>query len=253
MPILELDQVTKTFAGLTALHRVSGKVWPGQIKAIIGPNGAGKTTLFNLITGIYELTEGDIRFQGKSLVGLRPSEIAALGITRTFQNIKLFEHMTVLENVLVGAHTRTSTGFLAAALRLPRARGEEHAAIAQGMTLLERVGLAERAYDESTDLPFGLQRKLEIARALASQPRLLLLDEPAAGLNATETRELIALIRRIRDEGVTVVLVAASTFGAMASYRPVLSELLASQIPAYLIRRGASIATALSHPALLND
>ncbi|HHB91143.1 MAG TPA: ABC transporter ATP-binding protein, partial [Anaerolineae bacterium] len=183
------------------------RIWPGQIKAIIGPNGAGKTTLFNLITGIYEVTSGDIRFQGQSIVGLRPSDIARLGITRTFQNIKLFEHMSVLENVLVGAHTRTHTGFLAAALRLPSARREEREAIREGMALLELVGLAERAHDEATDLPFGLQRKLEIARALASYPKLLLLDEPAAGLNATETRELIALIRRIRDDGVTVVLV----------------------------------------------
>ncbi len=206
-PILEFDHVTKTFAGLTALHQVSGQVWPRQIKAIIGPNGAGKTTLFNLITGIYELTAGDIRFMGQSLVGLRPNEIAALGITRTFQNIKLFQHMTVLENVLVGAHTRTHTGFLAAALRLPRARREEQEVIAQGMALLNKVGIAHRAYDDATELPFGLQRKLEIARALASQPRLLLLDEPAAGLNSTETQDLVDLIRQIRDEGVTIVLV----------------------------------------------
>ena len=206
-PLLELDHVTKTFAGLTALHRVSGKVTPGQIKAVIGPNGAGKTTLYNLITGIYEVTEGDIRFEGRSLLGLKPHQIANLGVTRTFQNIKLFDHMTVLENVLVGQHNRTHTGFVAAALRLPRSRQEEREAVERGMALLEMVGLADRAHDNATALPFGLQRKLEIARALASRPKLLLLDEPAAGLNATESRELVDLIRRIRADGVTVMLV----------------------------------------------
>ncbi len=207
LPLLELDRVTKTFAGITALHQVSCRVWPGQIKAIIGPNGAGKTTLYNLITGLYEVTEGDIRFQGRSILGLKPFEIANLGITRTFQNIKLFDHMTVLEHVLVGQHHRLHTGFLAAALRLPSSRREEKEAVARGMALLEMVGLAHRADDIATDLPYGLQRKLEIVRALASQPKLLLLDEPAAGLNATEGRELVELIRRIRDEGVTVMLV----------------------------------------------
>lgn len=206
-PILELQEVTKAFGGLLAVDHVSSRVLPGQIKAIIGPNGAGKTTLYNLITGIYEVTTGEIKFKGQSLLGKKPSEIAALGITRTFQNIKLFETMTVLEHVMVGQHARTKTGFLAAALRLPAARREEKIITARAMDLLDLVGLAHRADDNATDLPFGLQRRLEIARALAVNPSVILLDEPAAGLNHTEGLELIQLIRTIRDQGITVLLV----------------------------------------------
>ncbi len=206
-PILELREVTKTFAGLMAVNHVSTRVMPGQIKAIIGPNGAGKTTLYNLITGLYEITSGEILFQGESITGLMPHQIAERGITRTFQNIKLFANMSVLENVLVGQHSRTRTGFLAAALRTRHARQEEREAVARAMDLLELVGLADQADQGATQLPFGLQRKLEIARALASQPTLLLLDEPAAGLNQVEGEALARLIRQIRDSGVTVLLV----------------------------------------------
>ncbi len=206
-PILELREVTKTFAGLMAVNHVSTQVMPGQIKAIIGPNGAGKTTLYNLITGLYEITSGEILFQGESIVGLLPHQIAERGITRTFQNIKLFDNMSVLENVLVGQHSRTRTGFLAAALRTRHARQEERQAVERAMALLELVGLADLADKGATELPFGLQRKLEIARALASQPTLLLLDEPAAGLNQVEGEALAQLIRQIRDTGVTVLLV----------------------------------------------
>ncbi|RMG97458.1 MAG: ABC transporter ATP-binding protein [Chloroflexi bacterium] len=206
-PLLEIDHVSKSFGGILAVNNVTASIMPGQIKGIIGPNGAGKTTLFNLISGIYTPTTGDIRFQGQSIVGLSPREIAHLGITRTFQNIRLFDNMTVLENVMVGRHVRTQSGFLAAALRFPSARHEEQAILARSQELLETVGLADKAHMPATDLPFGLQRTLEIARALATEPRLLLLDEPAAGLNLTERQALIRLIRQIRDQGITVVLV----------------------------------------------
>ncbi|MGB0389206.1 MAG: ABC transporter ATP-binding protein [Ardenticatenaceae bacterium] len=205
--ILELDELTKVFGGLTAVNKVSSRVERGQIKAIIGPNGAGKTTLYNLITGVYPVTSGDIRFQGQSLVGMVPNAIASLGITRTFQNIKLFDNMSVIENVMVGQHARTKAGFWAAAFRTKAARLEEAAIRARAIELLEFVGLLSYADSPASDLPFGLQRKLEIARALATQPTLILLDEPAAGLNNTESQELVALIRRIRDTGVTVLLV----------------------------------------------
>lgn len=206
-PLLELDQLTRIFGGLIAVNEVSSQVMSGQIKAIIGPNGAGKTTIYNLITGVYDVTRGDIRFQGQSLCGLAPHEIAAQGITRTFQNIKLFDAMSVLENVMVGHHVRTQAGFLAAAFRTQAARKEELATRKRAMTLLDFVGLTPQANIPATDLPFGLQRKLEIARALATEPTLILLDEPAAGLNNTESQELTALIRRIRDQNITVLLV----------------------------------------------
>ena len=206
-PILEIIDLRMSFGGLIALKDVNSHVYPSQIKGIIGPNGAGKTTLFNLVTGIYQPTLGDIKLNGESIIGLKPSMISAKGIARTFQNIRLFDNMTVLENVMVGQHVRTNTGFLAAALRLPSARQEEAAITERAMQLLDFVGLANRAHDDATSLPFGRQRTLEIARALATNPQLLMLDEPAAGLNLTERQELIALIRQIRDQGITVVLV----------------------------------------------
>lgn len=206
-PLLEIEDLTMVFGGLMALNHVSCDVYPGQIKAIIGPNGAGKTTLFNLVTGIYSPTGGEIRLRGANLVGLRPSAIAARGIARTFQTIRLFEGMTVLENVMLGQHVHTHTGFLGAALRLPSARREEAAMHARGMELLELVGLVEAAHSEATNLPFGLQRTLEIARALATDPAVLILDEPASGLNANESHALADLIRSIRQQGKTVVLV----------------------------------------------
>jgi len=189
------------------VNAVSSQIMQGQIKAIIGPNGAGKTTIYNLITGVYDVTSGDIRFQGESLCGLLPHEIAARGITRTFQNIKLFDNMTVLENIMVGQHVQTQATFFDAAFRTKAARTEEQAIHQRANDLLSFVGLAEYARSPATDLPFGLQRKLEIARALATDPALILLDEPAAGLNNTESQELITLIKEIRDQGVTVLLV----------------------------------------------
>ena len=206
-PILEVEGVVMQFGGLRALNDVNTRVYPGQIKAIIGPNGAGKTTLFNVVTGIYQPTRGDIRLAGESLVGLRPSEIAERGIARTFQTLRLFGDMTVLENVMVGQHVRTRTGFLASALRLPFAQREERAMEERAMELLTLCGLAEKAPLRATNLPFGQQRILEVARALATDPKLLVLDEPASGLTGAEREDLAELIRTLRDEGKTVILV----------------------------------------------
>jgi len=206
-PLLALSDVSMFFGGLVAVNRVTTDVHESQIKGLIGPNGAGKTTLFNLISGIYTPTTGDITFQGDSIVGRMPNRVAALGITRTFQNVRLFSTMSVLENVMVGRHLHAKSGFLEAALRRASVRREESEIVATAAALLEQVGLAERAAEKATDLPFGLQRTLEIARALATEPSMLLLDEPAAGLNAAERRSLASLIREIRDDGTTILLV----------------------------------------------
>ena len=206
-PLLELDNIGITFGGLKALEGVSSQVLSGQIKAIIGPNGAGKTTLFNIISGIYTPTDGEVRLKGEVINGLQPNQVSGKGITRTFQTIRLFEGMTVLENVMLGQHQKTHAGFLAAALRLPSAQQEEQLIEQKAMALLEQFDLADRAAVIATELPFGLQRRVEITRALATEPKLILLDEPAAGLNNTEGLELMAFIRQIRDSGVTVMLV----------------------------------------------
>ena len=206
-PLLKLENVSKSFGGIHAIRQVSFEVYQGQIMGIIGPNGAGKTTLFNLITGFYPADEGTIYFNGHRLNGLGPHQVAELGIARTFQNVELFDRMTVLENIMVGRHPRTSAGFITAALRLSRHRREERCIRRDGLEMLKFIGLGERAGSPSSALPFGLQRILEIGRALATDPQLLLLDEPASGLNAAETRELGQLICRIRDRGITVVLV----------------------------------------------
>ncbi|MCS6965118.1 ABC transporter ATP-binding protein [Thermoflexus sp.] len=206
-PLLEIRRVSKAFGGLMALMGVSLRVWPGQIKGLIGPNGAGKTTLFNLITGMLRPTSGDIRFQGRSIVGLSPFQIAALGIARTFQNVQLFRGMTVLEHVLVGGHRHSRSGLLGAILRTPRMQREEEEAQARAWAILKRVGLAEWADRPAESLPLGLQRILEIARALAVGPQLMLLDEPGAGLNPMEKARLAELIRSLNAEGMTVLLV----------------------------------------------
>ncbi|WP_376788913.1 ABC transporter ATP-binding protein [Thermoflexus sp.] len=206
-PLLEILRVSKAFGGLMALMEVSFCVRPGQIKGLIGPNGAGKTTLFNLITGMLQPTSGDIRFQGRSIVGLPPYRIAALGIARTFQNVQLFPGMTVFEHVLVGGHRHGRSGLLGAILQSSQARREEQAAQARAWRILERVGLAAWADRPAESLPLGLQRILEIARALAASPRLLLLDEPGAGLNPAEKAQLAHLIRSLPEEGITVLLV----------------------------------------------
>jgi branched-chain amino acid transport system permease protein len=204
---LAVDGVSKSFGGLRAVNNVSFSVTRGQLVAVIGPNGAGKTTLFNLITGVFPVTSGVIRFAGQPIQGLPPHEVTALGVARTYQNIRLFRGMSVLDNVLVGTHCRTGSGVIDAMLHSKRAGREERESRARARVLLDFFGIRKYEAQLAMNLPYGDQRRLEIARALATRPTLLLLDEPAAGMNPAETLELIALIRRIRDLGITVVLV----------------------------------------------
>jgi branched-chain amino acid transport system ATP-binding protein len=205
--LLAVDGLTVRFGGLTALDDVSFDVKRGEILGLIGPNGAGKTTCFNIVTGVYRPTTGDIRLEGESLARMQRYRIIRTGVARTFQNIRLFGAMTALENVVVGADARHRTSVPGALLRLPRHRREEREATEKAMALLEFVGIADRAADKATALPYGHQRRLEIARALATEPKLLCLDEPAAGFSATEKDALSELILKIRDDGYTVVLV----------------------------------------------
>ncbi|MBU2488049.1 MAG: ABC transporter ATP-binding protein [Proteobacteria bacterium] len=206
-PVLELDRVSKSFGGVRAAQEVSFSVASGHIHALIGPNGAGKTTLFNLITGIYPADDGSVLFEGRDVGRLEVYERVAAGIARTFQNVELFTGMSVLENVMVGLHVRTRCGFFGALAKWPWVRREEEQARGTALDWLKFVGLEKMAESQAGDLPFGWQRLVEIARALASRPRLLLLDEPAAGLNARETRDLGVLLRQIRTRGVTLLLV----------------------------------------------
>ncbi len=205
--MLEVHGVTCVFGGLTALDEVSFTARAGEITGVIGPNGAGKTTLFNIVTGIYTRTAGRIVLDDCDISGLPPERLARLGLVRTFQNIELFGQMTVLENVMVGLHTRSRSGFLSCACKLPHHLAEEKRIRSQAFELLEFVGIPDLADTVAANLPFGKGRLLEIARALAVQPRLMLMDEPAAGLNSRETWQLGELIRKIRENGVTVVLV----------------------------------------------
>jgi len=205
--LLELVGVTQRFGGVVALSDVDLSVPEGSIFALIGPNGAGKTTVFNLVTGVYTPTEGEVRFGGKQISGLRPHLVTGSGVARTFQNIRLFDNMTALENVMVGADARHKTGGFSAALGLPRHRREEKQGHTRGLELLEFVGIPAVAGETAKNLSYGGQRRLEIARALATEPQLLLLDEPAAGLNASEKVALAQLIRQIRDTGRTVFLI----------------------------------------------
>lgn len=205
--MLELQGIHKYFGGLHAVNDVSFSVADGSIKAVIGPNGAGKTTLFNLIAGVLEPTSGSIRFQGEQIKGAKPHLIAELGISRTFQNIKLFHGMTTLENVMLGRHPRSRSGFMAGMFNLPHTWKEEKAIRDRSMQLLEMLEIDKYADVEATSLAFGQQRAVEMARALATEPDLLLLDEPAAGLNIYETAEVARLIGKIRDMGITVLLV----------------------------------------------
>ncbi len=209
-PLLSLDKVTKYFGGLAAVQDVDLEVWPKEIVSIIGPNGAGKTTVFNLITGIYRPTSGDIRFDGKSIVGLHPDQIVVRGITRTFQNIRLFNNMTVLENVLVGQHTRLKASVLGSLFRTPDVVHEEAEARKRAIELLSFFGpsLVERQEEYVINLSYADRRRVEIARALGANPKLLLLDEPTAGMNEAETLEAIRYVRRLRDElGLTILLI----------------------------------------------
>ena len=207
--MLSIQHLTKRFGGLTAVDDISIEVPERSIYAVIGPNGAGKTTLFNCITGFYRPEEGAVRLAGGgNLERLRPDEIARLGVTRTYQNIRLFADLTALENVQIGLHHRLRTGLVGAILRPPAARREEAWALAEARRLLAYVDLAEEGDQVARNLPYGAQRRLEIARALATEPRLLLLDEPTAGMNPNETAEMIDFIRRLRDDlGLTVLLI----------------------------------------------
>jgi branched-chain amino acid transport system ATP-binding protein len=205
--MLELKSVNKQFGGLRAVDDVNFSVQEGVIKAVIGPNGAGKTTLFNLIAGNLPPSSGTISFLGQEIQGKKPHQIACLGMSRTFQNIKLFHGMTALESVMVGRHIRSRAGFMAGLFHPPSSRKEERSIREESYELLELLEIAEFADVEATSLAFGQQRAVEMARALATEPRLLLLDEPAAGLNIYETAEVARLITRIRDMGITVLLV----------------------------------------------
>jgi len=204
---LEVQELTKTFGGLAAVKDVSFTLQEGVIKAIIGPNGAGKTTLYDLLTGIYLPDSGRVRFEGRDIIGMPSHRITSLGIARTFQTIRLFPRMTVLENVMVGLHHRTRSGMFKASFKLPSERREERVMAVDALNYLDIVGLDMQASSPAGSLPFGQQRLLEVARALATGPRILLLDEPASGLNAYETRELGEIIYGVRDMGVTVILV----------------------------------------------
>ena len=205
--LLRASAVGKHFGGLSALADVSFSVARGEIFGLIGPNGAGKTTLFNVLTGLYRPDAGEFSLDGEKLAGFKPHRIAERGIARTFQNIRLFGNMTALENVMTGRHVRTRAGVLGAVLRGAATRAEEAAIASRARALLEYVGIADRSNVLARALPYGDQRRLEIARALATDPKLLALDEPAAGMNATERQELARLLDRIRNDGMTLLLI----------------------------------------------
>jgi branched-chain amino acid transport system ATP-binding protein len=205
--LLEVDDVTIRFGGLTALDSVSFEIREGEILGLIGPNGAGKTTCFNVMTGVYQATSGQVRFDGSPLTKLKRHKITRLGIARTFQNIRLFKSMTVLENVMVGADAHSKVGFWDALLRTPRHRHTEAASLERAKELLHIVGIKARHDELAANLSYGDQRRLEIARAMATGPKLLCLDEPAAGFNPAEKQRLMELIRKVRDQGYTVLLI----------------------------------------------
>ena len=205
--MLEVSGISQIFGGVTALDRVSFSIAKGNITGVIGPNGAGKTTLFNIITGIYTQTAGKVLLGGTDVSGLPPERLARLGLVRTFQNIELFGSMTVHENVMVGMHTKSSSGLLACALKMPWTIAEERRIRENSMKWLEFTGISDLAEVTAGNLPFGKGRLLEIARALAVEPQIILMDEPAAGLNSQETLGLSQLILRIRETGIAIVLV----------------------------------------------
>jgi branched-chain amino acid transport system ATP-binding protein len=212
-PILDVSQMTMDFGGIRALDKLDLKVYSGEIAALIGPNGAGKTTFFNCLTGIYIPTKGDIRLNPVNggpqvdLKGLLPNKVTEHGLARTFQNIRLFPKMTVLENVMIGRHCRTKAFIIGAIFRGSRTRREEKDIVDQSYAILEKVGLQDFVNEYAQNLPYGAQRRLEIARALATEPSLLLLDEPAAGMNPFETSKLVNLIRKISEEGLAILLI----------------------------------------------
>ncbi|GDX20849.1 ABC transporter ATP-binding protein [Actinomycetes bacterium] len=205
--ILELKNLTMRFGGVTALDNVDLDVFKGEICALIGPNGAGKTTVFNVITGVYQATAGEIIFEGKSILGMKRHNIARAGMARTFQNVRLWGEMTALENVITATDVHKRSGLIGALFGLPRSRKEEKRDRVRAQELLDFMGIGHRSDQLGKNLPYGDQRRLEIARAMGTSPQLLLLDEPAAGFNPAEKVELAALIKRIRDAGYTVLLI----------------------------------------------
>jgi ABC-type branched-subunit amino acid transport system ATPase component len=205
--MLEVVELNKSFGGIMALMNVSFRVRPGTITAMIGPNGAGKTTLLNVITGIYLASAGEILFEGRKITGVKTHEFPGLGITRTFQNVQVFQNMSALENVMVGFHARTSSGFMACLARTFKVRREEREVWERAMETLDLVNLAGREGQPSFSLPAGDQKRLELARALVSGPKMILLDEPVSGLNSAETDEMADLILKLRARGITVLLV----------------------------------------------
>ena len=205
--VLEVDGVGISFGGIRALDGVSFRTHPGEVFSIIGPNGAGKTTLFNIVSGLYRPTSGRVRIAGQEATGLAPARLARRGLSRTFQNLQIFFRMTAAENVMVGRHMAEKTGFLADLLSLPSVGRQNRATRAAALALLDRVGLADLADQPAGALPYGALKRLEIARALATEPKVLLLDEPAAGCNAVETEEIDRLIHAVAEGGVAVVLV----------------------------------------------
>ncbi len=200
MSLLKADQITMQFGGLTAVNNFNLELNKNEIVALIGPNGAGKTTAFNMITGVYNPTKGKIYFEGKDITGLRPDQITSLGIARTFQNIRLFKELSVLENVLIANHLNVKSNVFEAIFKLPRYMKEEKSMISKSIELLDKVGLGDLKYEKSSSLPYGKQRRLEIARALATNPKILLLDEPAAGMNPKETEDLTSFIKEIKEQ-----------------------------------------------------
>lgn len=237
MAILVAEKVTKRFGGLEALHEVDLVVKEQAIQSIIGPNGAGKTTFFNCVTGFYTPEEGDIRLDGRSITGLSADRVTKLGISRTYQNIRLFKNMTAVENILVGMHIHLKSGLFGGIFRTPATRREEEMAVEEARRLLRFVGLRGKGDYLAKNLAYGDQRRLEIARALASKPKLLLLDEPTAGMNPSETQEMMNLIRRLRDElGITILLIEHQMRVVMG-----ISELIT------VLDYGAKIAEGLPH------
>lgn len=208
MSIIDINDMSIQFGGLTAVSNFNVELNENEIVGLIGPNGAGKTTCFNVITGVYTPTSGKVFFQGKDITGMRPDRITKLGIARTFQNIRLFSDLTVLDNVLAANHLHVKSNFLSATLRLPWYMKEERGMYRKSFDLLEKVGLLDAAYEKASSLPYGKQRRLEIARALATNPKVLLLDEPAAGMNPNESNELMEFIGEIRDKfNITILMI----------------------------------------------
>lgn len=205
--LLKVENLSKSFGGVNAVENVSFEVKKGEIVAVIGPNGAGKTTLFNLVTGVIPATSGKITFKGVSIIGKRPYQIASLGMTRTFQNLQVFNNMTVIENVMTGSHIRLKTGVLSSGLRLPNVYKEEKEVMQKALQCLEQVGIADLAFERAETLPYGNQRLLEIARAVAAEPSFILLDEPMAGLNPQESRNLVNVLKNMRKQGMTFLFV----------------------------------------------